>query len=176
MMDRRQFLASLAAAPALAQTRRPNIVFILADDLGIGDVACYGGKVIRTPNIDRLAGEGTRFTNAYAGGTVCAPSRSCLMTGQHTGHTRIRNNHSIRTGERVPLLAQDVTVAQVLKFGRLRHGHVRQMGSRGGRHHRHPQQEGVRRLVRLPQPGSRRGILHGLSLAQREEGNSPRAT
>ncbi len=115
-MQRREFLASLATPLAAAQPpRKPNIVFILADDLGIGDVACYGGKVIQTPHIDRLAAEGTRFTNAYAGAPVCAPSRNCLMTGQHTGHTTVRTNHSVATGERVPLTPADVTVAQVLK-------------------------------------------------------------
>src|ERR671939_74728 len=67
---------------------KPNIIFILADDLGYGDLGCYGQTKIKTPNIDRLAAEGVRFTQCYAGSTVCAPSRSALMTGQHTGHTR----------------------------------------------------------------------------------------
>src|SRR4051812_22719930 len=89
--------------------RKPNIIFILADDLGYGELGCYGQKKIKTPNIDRLAAEGMRFTQCYAGTTVCAPSRSCLMTGQHTGHTRIRGNNAY------PLQAEDVTVAEVLK-------------------------------------------------------------
>src|SRR5262245_5944050 len=72
----------------------PNIIFILADDLGYGELGCYGQKKIRTPNIDRLAAEGIRFTQCYAGTTVCAPSRSCLMTGQNSGHTRIRGNNA----------------------------------------------------------------------------------
>jgi arylsulfatase A-like enzyme len=115
-MTRRSFAASAAGALALAaRPVKPNIVFILADDLGNFDLGCYGQKLIRTPNIDRLAAEGMRFTQAYAGGTVCAPSRSCLMTGRHTGHTTVRANHSTRTGERVPLNAGDVTVAEVLK-------------------------------------------------------------
>jgi len=87
----------------------PNIIFILADDLGYGDLGCYGQKRIKTPNLDKLAAEGMRFTQCYAGTTVCAPSRSCLMTGQHSGHTRIRGNNAY------PLLAEDVTVAEVLK-------------------------------------------------------------
>src|SRR6185436_4063785 len=87
----------------------PNIIFILADDLGYGDVGCYGQKKIKTPNLDKLAAEGIRFTQCYAGTTVCAPSRSSLMTGQHTGHTRIRGNQAY------PLQPEDVTVAQVLK-------------------------------------------------------------
>lgn len=91
------------AAPA------PNIIFILADDLGYGDLGCYGQKVIQTPRLNQMASEGLRFTDAYAGSTVCAPSRSALMTGQHTGHTRVRGNAL------VPLLPEDVTVAEVLK-------------------------------------------------------------
>jgi arylsulfatase A-like enzyme len=96
------------AATYSAQTR-PNIIFIQADDLGYGDLSCYGQRKFRTPNIDRLAAEGMRFTQYYAGSTVCAPSRSALMTGQHTGHTRIRGN------ARHPLLPEDVTVAEALK-------------------------------------------------------------
>src|SRR5690606_25019347 len=72
--------------------RPPNIVFILADDLGYGDVGCYGQKAIQTPNIDRLAKEGTRFTDVYSGASVCSPSRCVLLTGLHTGHCRIRSN------------------------------------------------------------------------------------
>ncbi len=87
----------------------------MADDLGVYDLGCYGQKLIRTPNIDRLASEGIRFTDCYAGATVCAPSRSVLMTGQHTGHTTVRSNDSLRTGRRVSLRADDVTVAQLLK-------------------------------------------------------------
>jgi arylsulfatase A-like enzyme len=86
----------------------PNIVLILADDLGYGDVGCYGQRVIRTPNLDRMAAEGIRFTDCYAGSTVCAPSRCVLMTGLHSGHARIRGNLL------VPLEPNDVTVAEVL--------------------------------------------------------------
>ena len=77
--------ASHAAAP-------PNVIVILADDLGFGDLGCYGQKLIQTPNLDRMAAEGMRFTQFYAGSTVCAPSRSVLMTGKHLGHTRVRGN------------------------------------------------------------------------------------
>ena len=97
-----------------AKTRGPNIIFILADDLGYGDLGCYGQKKIKTPNIDKMAAEGIKFTNHYAGSTVCAPSRSCLMTGQHTGHTTVRGN-SGKDGRRVSLRDEDVTVAEVLK-------------------------------------------------------------
>lgn len=89
--------------------QKPNIIFILADDLGYADVGCYGQKLIKTPNIDKLAAEGTRFTQCYAGNTVCAPSRCALMTGYHMGHARIRGNDSSR------LQPGDLTVAKVLK-------------------------------------------------------------
>ena len=91
--------------------RKPNIIFILADDLGYGDIGCYGQKMIKTPNIDRMAAEGVRFTQAYAGTAVCAPSRCCLMTGMDNGHTTIRGNIS----PAVPLKPEDITVAEVLK-------------------------------------------------------------
>ena len=97
-----------AAAPGTGP-RPPNIIFILADDLGYGDLGCYGQRLIQTPNLDRMAAEGMRFTQCYAGSTVCAPSRCCLMTGLHTGHARVRGN------KRVPLRPEDVTVADVLK-------------------------------------------------------------
>jgi arylsulfatase A-like enzyme len=74
---------------------RPNIVFILADDLGYGDLGCYGQKRILTPNLDRMSAEGMRFTQFYAGSTVCAPSRCSLMTGLHTGHAIIRGNANV---------------------------------------------------------------------------------
>jgi arylsulfatase A-like enzyme len=87
---------------------KPNIIFILADDLGYADVGCYGQKLIKTPNIDKLATEGTRFTQCYAGNTVCAPSRCALMTGYHMGHARIRGN------DHATLKSEDVTVAKLL--------------------------------------------------------------
>ena len=83
---------------AATEGSRPNIIFILADDLGYADLGCYGQKKILTPNIDALAKEGMRFTNCYAGSPVCAPSRSVLMTGQHTGHTTVRGNGCLRGG------------------------------------------------------------------------------
>lgn len=89
--------------------RRPNIVFILADDLGYGDLGCYGQRQVRTPHLDRLASQGLRFAQCYAGSTVCAPSRCALMTGRHTGHCTVRGNAL------VPLRAGEVTVASLLK-------------------------------------------------------------
>jgi arylsulfatase A-like enzyme len=93
---------------------KPNIIFILADDLGYGHLGSYGQQDIETPELDELARNGLRYTQAYAGSTVCAPSRSVLMTGQHTGHTTVRGNWG-PDGERVPLNDADVTVAEVLK-------------------------------------------------------------
>ena len=94
---------------------RPNIVLILADDLGYGDLGCYGQKRIQTPRIDRLAKEGMRFTDFYAGCTVCAPSRCVLMTGYHTGHAHIRGNAGRERPEIQVLRDQDLTAAEVLK-------------------------------------------------------------
>src|SRR5476651_1101833 len=105
----------VASATLFAQAPRPNIVFILADDLGYGELGCYGEKLIATPNLDRLATEGMKFTQFYAGCTVCAPSRSVLMTGQHMGHTRVRGNAGRGDQGAQTLQADDVTVARVLR-------------------------------------------------------------
>jgi arylsulfatase A-like enzyme len=106
-------------ATAAGAEQKPNIIYLMADDLGIGDVGCYGQKILQTPNVDQLAAEGMRFTDCYAGAVVCAPSRSVLMTGLHTGHTRVRGNFARVGGVppqgRVPLEPEDVTVAEVLK-------------------------------------------------------------
>ncbi|MSU62159.1 MAG: N-acetylgalactosamine-6-sulfatase [Pedosphaera sp.] len=103
---------SAIGAPAPA---RPNIIFILADDLGYGEVGCYGQQIIRTPRIDQMAREGMRFTQFYAGATVCAPSRSVLMTGQHHGHTRVRGNAGKVNPMAQSLRSIDVTVAKMLQ-------------------------------------------------------------
>lgn len=104
-------LSALTSTIALAADR-PNIIFILADDLGYGELGSYGQKIIQTPVLDRMASEGMRFTQFYAGSTVCAPSRSVLMTGQHVGHGWIRGNGA---GAVQSLRAEDKTVAEVLK-------------------------------------------------------------
>lgn len=97
----------------------PNIIFILCDDIGYGDLGCYGQKVIPTPRLDQLAAESMRFTQCYTGSSICAPSRSVLMTGLHSGHTRVRDNFGIVGGvgdqKRVPLEPEDFTVAEMLK-------------------------------------------------------------
>ena len=99
-----------AEHPLPPAPRRPSIILILADDLGYGDLGCYGQTRIKTPNLDKLAAQGVRFTSCYAGSTVCSPSRAALMLGQHTGHLNIRGNANTTT-----LSADDITVAQVLK-------------------------------------------------------------
>jgi arylsulfatase A len=81
------------------ERRRPNLILIVADDLGYGDLGSYGQRLVRTPNLDRMAREGMRFTDAYAPSPVCAPSRASLMTGLHQGHARVRGNTG-RGGER----------------------------------------------------------------------------
>ncbi len=94
---------------------KPNIVYILADDLGYGDLSCYGQEKFKTPNIDKMAAEGMLFTQHYAGTTVCAPSRSSLMTGQTTGHTFIRGNKEWQPEGQYPLESRAVTIAEILK-------------------------------------------------------------
>ena len=117
--------AILCASPRPASTqttRRPNIIFIMADDLGYGNLGVYGQKLVKTPNLDRLAAEGIRFTQYYAGSTVCAPSRSVLMTGLHTGHTYIRGNSKDN------FRPEDMTVAEVLKRAGYRTGLIGKWG------------------------------------------------
>ena len=126
LMKRREFIKLMGAGTTAAAVltlpgfgcshvrTKPNIIFILADDLGYGDLGCYGQTKILTPTLDRMAQEGVRFTDCYSGSTVCAPSRSSLMTGQHTGHTRVRGNRSEKTRERIPLLPEDLTIAEIL--------------------------------------------------------------
>ena len=101
--------ASVTTATALASDKQPNIIFILLDDVGWADLGIYGSKAVATPNLDKLAQSGMRFTNAYAGHTVCAPSRGALMTGKHTGNSYVRSNQS------GPIPEREKTVAEVFK-------------------------------------------------------------
>ena len=119
--------AALAMARPATAAEPPNIVYILADDLGYAELGCYGQKKIRTPNIDRLAAEGMRFTQHYSGNAVCAPSRCSLMTGKHPGHAYIRSNlpptglddlrqkYGWETPGQQPIPAAEVTIAELLK-------------------------------------------------------------
>lgn len=104
-----------ASSPAPAGGAPPNIIFILADDLGYGELGCYGQKKILTPRIDRMSAEGVKLTNAYSGNAVCAPSRCCLMTGLHPGHAWVRDNRTIGAEGQTPLPASSVTVAKLLR-------------------------------------------------------------
>ena len=97
------------------QAQKPNVIFILADDLGYGDLGCYGQKLIQTPNLDQLAAEGMRFTQFYAGSTVCAPSRAVLMTGKHMGHVSVRGNAGAGNMSIQTLPKDEFTVAEVFK-------------------------------------------------------------
>ena len=110
------FVLSLLLTQA-AQTlpAKPNIIFILCDDLAPGDVGCFGQKKIKTPNVDRMAEEGTKFTHLYTGTSVCAPSRCSLMTGLHMGHAAVRANREIQPEGQMPMPAGTFTVAQLLK-------------------------------------------------------------
>jgi arylsulfatase A-like enzyme len=142
-LTRRGFLSGVSAQVALtlagatrgdAAPAPPNIVFILADDMGYGDVGCYGQQRIRTPHIDRIAAEGMRFTQFYSGSTVCSPSRCSFMTGLHTGHTRVRGNDCLAGGSLPPgpqgakavrrmyLLESDRTVGNYLQKAGYRTG------------------------------------------------------
>ena len=109
------FVMALLATSVAAQQRKPNIIFILADDLGYGDLGSYGQTKIRTPYLDQMAKEGMRFTQFYAGSPVCAPSRCVLMTGKHGGHAFIRDNREWKPEGQYPIPASEVTIAELLK-------------------------------------------------------------
>ena len=106
---------SASNAPSAAAKRLPNIVFVIADDLGYGDLGCFGSTKIRTPNLDALAARGVRLTQHYAGNAVCAPARCVLMTGLHPGHAEIRGNREIEPEGQWPIADQTVTLAERLK-------------------------------------------------------------
>ncbi|MCE2849270.1 MAG: sulfatase-like hydrolase/transferase, partial [Chitinophagaceae bacterium] len=111
----------LCLATSSAQQSKPNIIYIYADDLGYGELGCYGQTKIKTPNLDRMAKEGMRFTQHYSSAPVCAPSRCMLMTGKHPGHSYIRGNYEMggfdddKEGGQMPLHEGAYTVARMLK-------------------------------------------------------------
>ncbi|WP_161890132.1 arylsulfatase [Pontibacter russatus] len=133
------FCMALFALSAFAQ-KRPNVIFILADDMGYGDLGCYGQELIQTPNIDKLAASGMRFTQFYAGTSVCAPSRASLLTGLHTGHTPVRGNFEIQPEGQFPIPDSTYTMAEMFRkagyatglFGKWGLGHP---GSEGAPEH-----------------------------------------
>lgn len=124
-ISRRNFLAT-AGASCLAgitscvttprdNSNKPNIILILADDLGYSELGCFGQEKIRTPFLDKLASQGMRFTNAYSGNAVCAPSRCVLMTGKHPGHAYVRNNSEVKPEGQSPIPADEVTIAEIFQ-------------------------------------------------------------
>jgi arylsulfatase A len=109
------FLFFSSVAFGQKKTDRPNIIFILADDLGYGDLGCYGQQKIRTPHLDQLSKQGVKFTQFYSGSTVCAPARCTFLTGMHTGHGAIRGNITVKPEGQVPLPDSVVTIAMLLR-------------------------------------------------------------
>jgi arylsulfatase len=108
----------LLAAPVSAaqgKARKPNIIFILADDLGYAELGCYGQQKIKTPHLDRMAKNGIRFTQFYAGNAVCAPSRCVLMTGKHAGHAYVRSNTEVQPEGQLPIPDAEITLAELLR-------------------------------------------------------------
>ena len=113
---------------------KPNIVLIMADDLGYGDLGCYGQQMIHTPHIDSLAAQGMRLTRYYAGNTVCAPSREAFLTGMHTGHTSIRGNFLTDKQEDPAMPSEKVTIAELLKIAGYRTALIGKWGLGGENH------------------------------------------
>lgn len=128
-MQRRHFLKTIGAASlgiaassmlssCVAQSKKPNVIYILADDLGYGDLSCFGQTKFQTPNLDKMAADGIILTDHYAGSTVCAPSRASLMTGLHTGHSWVRGNYETGPhgfGACLELRSDDVTITEIAK-------------------------------------------------------------
>lgn len=109
------FLAGWTTTCHAAESSRPNVVYIMLDDAGYGDLSCFGQKLFKTSNIDRMAAEGLKFTDHYSGSTVCAPTRCCLMTGRHTGHTVVRGNREVQPEGQAPMPADIVTLPRLLQ-------------------------------------------------------------
>ena len=108
------FTISVSSTPSI-QAQPPNIIFILADDLGYADIGCYGQQKIETPNLDKLAAAGLKYTQFYSGSTVCGPARCSFMTGLHTGHTVIRGNKQFQPEGQTPLPDSVQTIANLLQ-------------------------------------------------------------
>lgn len=121
---------------------KPNIIYILADDMGVYDLGSYGQEMIQTPHLDKMAQEGIRFTEHYAGSTVCAPSRGALMTGLHTGHGYVKGNFAMESEGNLPLPAKTVTAAEVLHATGYKTGVIGKWGLGGPNDHGHPNAQG----------------------------------
>lgn len=137
-------LALLAVRPALSRAeipRKPNIIFVLADDLGYGELGCYGQKTIATPHLDQMAAEGLRFKQFYSGNTVCAPSRTTLLTGLHNGHATIRKNQNPES-DGASLRLNEPTVAKVLKAAGYTTGVIGKWGLGTDKNDGHPDKQG----------------------------------
>ena len=144
-----------AAAGVAAPPRQPpNIVYILADDLGFGDLSCYGQQRFKTPNIDRLASRGMRFTQHYAGCTVCAPSRSTIFTGLHTGHTPVRGNTEVQPEGQQPLPPSTYTLAEHLQKHEYHTGLFGKWGLGAPDTDSEPLGQGFRPVLRLQLPAA----------------------
>lgn len=133
---------SMNSLPAFSDTRKPNVIFILADDLGYNEVGAYGQEKIRTPHLDALAREGMRFTQAYSGSPVCAPSRCTLLTGLHTGHAYIRDNYEIRPEGQLPLPEDTFTIGHMFQDAGYITGCVGKWGLGGPDSSGHPNRQG----------------------------------
>ncbi|GAA3095460.1 hypothetical protein GCM10020001_009390 [Nonomuraea salmonea] len=174
--------ATSAGAPASAESsisrgtlpERPNILLILADDLGWGEIGSNGQRSIRTPNLDRLAAEGVKFATAYAGAPLCAPSRCALLTGLHAGHGTVRENPE--GGPQHALTDADLTFAELLRLAGYRTACIGKWGvrPRGARPRLAPERPRLRRVLRLHRPQARPPVLPQVPVAQRREGAAQR--
>ena len=139
-------VASLPGKLEASENRPPNIVFILADDLGYRELGCYGQTKIKTPNIDSLARQGMRLTQHYCGNAVCAPSRCVLLTGKHPGHAYVRDNRSTPPEGQWPIPASEVTIAEVFTEAGYSTGAFGKWGLGGPDSSGQPLDQGVKRF------------------------------
>ena len=158
-----------SAGQAPVSGARPNILLIQADDLGYGDLSIYGQQRFQTPALDKLAREGTRFTQYYSGSTVCAPSRAALLTGKHTGHAWIRGNGALPEGD-VPLRAEEVTIAEVLRDRGYRTALIGKWGVGPAGDAGDARQAGVRARLRVSRSAPRAPAVHRSPVSQRRAG------
>ena len=115
MKSLNQILLLFVCLAGIVSARQPNVILIMADDLGWTELGSYGQKLIQTPYLDKLAADGRKFSAAYSGNAVCAPSRCVLMTGKHPGHAYIRNNGEVKPEGQRPIPPSEVTIAELLK-------------------------------------------------------------